>query len=272
MAVVVPLLISAAAGAAGWGATATLLATTAGALVSSKVGLSKKIDNAASKVFGKDLVRVGNVVGAFFVGDAAQFGANAAGQTAGYGASLAAQAASKAANTAVASSATNPALIESAVQQAATVPGVDAIGGMETALEAANNSQSAIGSSSASAAVAKQKAAQGALNAVRAAPPIDPMSGIKMPQALSNAGEAVSKAWNGMGDKTQAAMTQVAGNVVQGGMQGYSQAKLAEEQYQRRLEEEERNRQLYRSGSGLRLIPQVGGALDAIRQPPRPGG
>lgn len=72
MAVAVPLIM----GAAG----ASTLATVATTLVLGATGINAKIDKAASKVFGEDLVKIGNIAGAAFMAWDA-FGGGAASST-----------------------------------------------------------------------------------------------------------------------------------------------------------------------------------------------
>ena len=66
MAVVVPFIVSAGATAAGLTAAAATIAAVATSVVFQVSGINDKINKAASKVFGEDLVNVANIAGAVY--------------------------------------------------------------------------------------------------------------------------------------------------------------------------------------------------------------
>jgi len=66
LAIVVPFLVSAGATAAGLTATAATIASVATSVVFQVSGINDKINKAASKVFGEDLVNVANIAGAVY--------------------------------------------------------------------------------------------------------------------------------------------------------------------------------------------------------------
>lgn len=261
MAVVVPLLISAAAGAAGLTATMATIATVAGGLVAAKSGLSKRIDDAAGKVFGKDLVKVGNIAGMFLAPSANAWGAENWGSMAGTATSVGAAAGNAAlAESAVAgggyvgASSATPALAATAPSalDAAVASAGDASGAM---------ARQAIGSSS---PLSYTPAGPSSYGAIQASQGVAPGGGLM--DKVGSAWDKAGAAFKGMSPQAQSAAIQAGGQIVSGAAQGYSTGRQMQDQERRRLEEEERIRQRYRSGSGLSFRQQPIGALAAVRQ------
>ena len=261
MAVVVPLMIAAAAGAAGVAATTATILTVAGSLVAAKSGLSSKIDRAATKAFGSDLVKVGNIAGSVFLatGAAYSFGADNFGAAAGTGIGGA-----------------------DAAAAAGTSPGVDQAvagagdAGTTAATQVPAAADLAVAASADSTLAATQQAGViapaargGALTAARVEPgmyveqgggTVPRLAGTTTPQAPVKAPtitERLSAGWNGMSDKSQAALVQVGGQVLSGAMQGMSAAELQKEADRKREQERELDYQRFRRGSGVVFQPMT---------------
>ena len=66
MAIIVPILVSYGATVMGVAATTATMMATAASVVFQVSGLNNKINKAASKVFGEDLVMIANVAGAVY--------------------------------------------------------------------------------------------------------------------------------------------------------------------------------------------------------------
>lgn len=84
MAIIVPILVSYGATALGVAATTATMMATAASVVFQVSGLNNKINKAASKVFGEDLVMIANVAGAVYgaVNGGFDFGSGAEGAAA----------------------------------------------------------------------------------------------------------------------------------------------------------------------------------------------
>lgn len=232
MAIAIPILlmatevgagIAAAVGAAiGVGATTVAIGT---GLVLSATGISAKIDKAASKVFGKDLVNFANIAGSIYLAG----GAMGAWDTAS--GSLASAAAGGAGGVSP-----PPGSLENAAFMEANAGGVmaDPTAGVAQANMGLNMDPTAT------------PANQGVTQ------PTNPNASLKAaklgttPAGTGTVDTATQKAagiWNGLGDRTQAAALQIGGNILSGAAQG----KAAQAAEAARIANENR----YRSGSGL---------------------
>lgn len=227
MAVIIPIAM-AYAGAT----TATIAFTTIAMAVT---GVSAKVDRAASKVFGEDVVKFANIAGAIYMAGSGAFGG---GEAAAAGDGLGSVVdATGGMETAVGSTANTG------------VPAaVDATGGLETATPPPS------GVSEATSNVGVQLKPiepQGAL--ARAAQPKGDSVAAKLGELPGKAADAFAK----LDPRVQAALVQVGG----GALSGFAQGKAREAELER-IEQENRR---YRSGSGLPYWAR-GAAL------PTPGG
>lgn len=220
MAVAIPLIMGATGASAAIGAAVGLSATAVSmgtGLLLGATGINAKIDKAASKVFGKDLVKLGNIAGLVY-GAAGGFGGASPSEVfgnLGFGGAAAAQGALPAAGG-------NP----------FDAGSLSSAGGFEGGFQA------------------PPSVLDGALASnVQAAATMNP----SMPTAMQPPGATAPKAagltqiWNGMGDKGQAALIQMGGNLLSGMAAGKA---------------EEENNERYRSGSGRAW---GGGALSPNR-------
>lgn len=228
MAVAVPIIMAAA------GATTTQIIVTS--LVLTAVGANDAINEAATDVFGQDLVNIGNVAGGLYLAFGGGFGGGFGGV--------------------------------SGAESAGSV--VDATGGLETAAESVANA-GAMGvdySAMVDRAAAKPVAgfdgggalgnvpasqpltieSSSALGQVRPAVAASPASATTNPftGAWDKAADLAGKAWDGfknMDPKTQAALLQIGG----GALSGWAQGKQIQDMERMKQDFEAR----YRSGSGL---------------------
>lgn len=218
MAVAVPLVMA----AAGAG-TAAIVGTS---LVLAATGVNSKIDRAASKVFGKDLVNVANIAGSAFLAFGGGMPSAGAGSSAGLG------------------------------------EAVDATGGMDTALGSTANTgmptpvDATGGMDTATTAPANQ-VPMGALASVPPSGAVPPggaaTPGIagQVQDGVARLGNTVGNAWDkgvaafkGMSPQAQGALIQVAGGVLGGIGQAKGQEAL--------MQANQRYDQRYRSGSGVK--------------------
>lgn len=228
MAVLIPLAISAAAGAAGVGATMATVATVAGSLVAAKSGMSARMDRAATKVFGSDMVKLGNIAGTFLIPSANTWGASR------LGAGAAGAAASGAVDYSLGSATANP--------------------GFSTALS------SGTGEGLRNVASSAGLTAPGVVPAAATAAAAPAVGGVG---ALFN---RVGTAMSNLSPQAQAALIQTTGQVVAGAAGGASQAAAMKEQERLEREREDRNAARFKSGSRLVVNPDgslrpAGGAL-----------
>ena len=201
-------------------------------LVAAKTGISAKVDRAASKVFGKDVVKFANIAGAVY---------GAAGGFAGAGPSEVFSNISGAFGGAASGASSAAGGLGSAV---------DATGGIETAVEAAGNMGGA------------PSFTPGAMGGDYGGAPNGPGGSGAFRPGASGSGPAnqpqgaLSKLWGGLGASGQNSLIQVGGQV----LSGIGQGKMQEEQMRR---EDERDKR-YRSGSTVGWGRQVPGALTAF--------
>jgi hypothetical protein len=83
MAIIVPILVSYGATALGVAATTATMLATATSVVFQVTGVNNKINKAASKVFGEDLVMIANVAGAVYGAVNGGFGGGSGSEAAG---------------------------------------------------------------------------------------------------------------------------------------------------------------------------------------------
>lgn len=221
MAVAIPIIMSATGASAAIGASlgaalgvgaisATAISIGTG-LVMAATGISAKIDKAASKVFGKDLVTVANIAGGLYLAAGGFSGGEASGGFAGD------------------------------ATAAGYDPGFGTSGGIiPTEVAGAAPVWSQAGADTMGALVrANVDAAGGAATMAQA-----PAATIAQPQ--TGVGGALSKvgaAWDKAAPTTKSALIQAGGNL----LAGVAQGKAEEAAMDKRFEQEAR----YRSGSGL---------------------
>ncbi len=237
MAVAIPLLASAAAGAVGLGTVAATAVSIGAGLVAAKTGISAKVDKAAGKVFGRDAVKVFNIAGTVY---------GAMGGFAGQGPGQVWDNISGAFGGAAAS--------------ASSVPGtgIDATGGMETAVDSfgyvAQPDIGAMGGDYAGTQYQQQPQVDGALPAVRGQPPGAPAASGAGAQGPGTA-DKIKAWWDNAGDRTRAQVLQLGGQVIAGIADGASREK--------EIKAAEARDARYRSGSTRRWS---GGALADYNQ------
>lgn len=238
MAVVVPLVMAAA------GATATTIALTSIALA--VTGISGKINKAATKVFGEDLVKVANIAGSMYLAFGGGFsggGEAAAGAADGLGGVVDATGGIETAIEMANNGGTSLAGGYASAYGADAV--VDATGGVETAVEAANNAvrpQAGAQLYGRDAALeARQAPGSGAARAGGSTPGAGGAKGV-----FESAGGSLGKAkdwFSALPERTQAAVIQAGGELVMGAAGGYARGKQVEDEREARKNH----------GSGTRL-------------------
>lgn len=242
MAIIVPIIMVA------MGAGTAL--TVGVSLALAATGINAAIDKAASKVFGKDLVKIGNIAGAVFMGaqgaglfdSAASAGTSAVseGASAVSGMDLAADAGT------AASSAGN------SVSAAAGAMDGAAQGGALQAMGSGSNGQWDVPGSGISADQARYGAVENSAASTAkpagaptagGAPSTAPPPGAPPKPTSDSVWDKATGAWKSLGDRGQGALLQVGGNLLSGMANSAAQAKAAADQ--RAYESK------YRSGSGL---------------------
>jgi hypothetical protein len=241
------------------GASTTAIVVTSVALA--VTGISAKIDKAASKVFGEDVVKFANIAGAVFMAAGGSEWLSQAGASAGSGtdtaingldladdASALADGASGAGGEAVASS--TPGVVDASMEAAlaenaasAYAPMTDAqmLGGFEA--DAGGLAGVTASDPTAMAPPTSTPQSSGALSRATQTTPNAAGTGTA---PGSGPFDKVAQFWNSSDPKTRGALLQVGGNLLSGGMQGYAQGKQLEQQ---QAYERERD-SIYRSGSG----------------------
>lgn len=243
MAIAIPIIASMTGASAAIGAAIGIsanLVTVGIGVLSTVTGIGAKIDKAASKVFGKDLVMAANLVGGFAMaagwnpadglklgdltigaGGAAAGGGTSPGSIDGLGASIDAAGG-----------------VEAVANGGVT--GIDPMTGAPTTVsmpgqnpmrlgEIQGYESSAAGSAATKAAVAPGMAPKGVL-------------------------DQVGQWFDKQPERVKAALITVGGNAVAGAAQGYSSAKEQE----RAVEERKRRERLFNSGSGTEYTYQPG--------------
>lgn len=227
MAIAVPLVLAAAGASTG-----VIVGITVAAAVT---GISAKIDKAATKVFGKDLVLAANLVGAAYMAwSGGAFGGGEAGGAAAAeaGAAGAAEAGAGAAAGTEAAAASGGVLDVGAAMNSAELAGTAA--STQTAAPAA---AVAARPAAAAADTANTAAAEAAKKA--AADAAAKEAGKKV--VTDGFASKVGQAWDALGDRGRAATIQIVGGVLQGAGQG-------------KAEDEQREwESRYRSGSGIMI-------------------
>lgn len=236
MAVAVPMIMAATGASAAVGAaigvSATLVTAATGVLVAA-TGIGAKINKAASKVFGEDLVNFANIAGSVFmatggdVGDLFGGGAEAAGALSSAGGSL-----------------VDPLMAGADIASAAAMPSFEVgsvLGGAGDAAGALASAQPAFGVQMPSFEVGSVLG-----NGPAAAPGLQPAS---QPGGMPGGGalKTASEWWAKQSDPTKAALIQVGGNVVAGTAQGVAKAREMKDLRDERL----RREAIFNSGSKL---------------------
>lgn len=227
MAVAVPLLMGATGASAAIGAavgvSAGIVTAATGVLVAAS-GVGKKINKAASKVFGEELVSFANIAGGVFLAAGGDPGSIFGGGGSGGGA-------------------------------LASAGGIDGMSAFESAASTAGQGQALV---EPFAAVAQQadpfaQAASGfEMGSIIGNGPaaMDPrVPPVSQPGGMPGGGalKTASEWWSKQSDPTKAALIQGAGQVVSGAAQGY--AKAAEMKDLR--EERRRREEIFNSGSRM---------------------
>jgi hypothetical protein len=229
MAIAIPIVM-AAAGAS----TTAIFATT---LVLAATGINSKIDNAASKVFGKGLVRAANIAGAIYMGASAMGSGSADGAASAGDGINGLDAGTEAANAGADAAAAG------GTSAAPEVSGdMAGMAGQRAAVGSMDGLDQGVSQATQQAAqqAAQQATTQGALKAAAT------QGAGSATSTGSGFTDKIANMWNGAGDRTKGALIQVGGNLLAGAAQGYAQAKQIADQ---RAYEQQQNA-IYRSGSG----------------------
>lgn len=264
MAVVIPLIAGAIAGAAGATAIVATAISIGAGLVANATGISAKVDKAAGKVFGRDFVKAFNIIGAVY---------GAAGGFAGAGPSEVWGNISGAfGGGATAATTATEGAVEAGVGGATDASSVNAVNGADLASDLVASTEAVNAGVAGPGAMGGDIGGQSLLGPTNQAPaapswaqPTPPVAGPQAAQSavptgsagVSTANEtAIGKIWSSLGDKGQAALIQVGGQMLAGVAQG-----KATEAEMKAAEERDRK---YRSGSGRPWSPSTqGGALAA---------
>lgn len=225
MAIAIPLLMM--AGGAG---TMAIAATT---LVMAVTGISKKINDAASNVFGEDLVKAANLIGGVYIAytSIAGTGAEAAAGGAEAGAADAAATTDAATNVTEAATAADTATTAAAGNGTAAA---DFAGNMPTG-SAAQAATAPVTAPTTLAPDAAAAASGGSTPTVQTT--AEELAKRKAADAAAQKGASlggktgqVSSWWNGLSDQSKAAVIQTGGSMLSGALSGYGQGQKAEQE------------------------------------------
>lgn len=234
MAVAIPLLMTAAG--------ASTAVTLGVSLAAGITGLSASIDRAATKVFGKDLVQIGNIAGAIALATGSVpdlSGATSAGASAGTLAGNGAEILGGAIDAGGLNLAGDGVLAQAGgASGGLTLDPVSASGG---GLDLAGSAAQASAEVGTKAALTQPLAANSGATSATGGSWTDKLSGT----------------WKSLGDKGQAAAVQVGGSLLTGAASGYANAQAQKDV----LDEQRRNNETYRTGSHLRYSNTRRGVL-----------
>lgn len=235
MAVAIPILMTAAG--------ASTAVTLGVSLAAGITGLSASIDKAAAKVFGKDLVQIGNIAGAIALATGSVPDLSGAASSAGASAGGLAGNGVDSLGTAVDAGGLQLAGDGVLAQAGAEGLTLDAAagGGQGLALDLSGSAAQASAEVGTKTALTQPLSAGGGATSTTGSSWTDKLSGT----------------WKTLGDKGQAAAIQTGGALLTGAASGYANAQAQQEQ----LEEQRRNNQTYRTGSHLRYSATRRGVL-----------
>ena len=222
MAIAIPLLMmSAGAGTMAIAATTLVLAVT---------GVSKKINDAASNVFGEDLVKAANIIGSVYIAYTSIAGAGGAEAGAEAGADAAAPAAGDAATSVTEAAAPTTEVAATAGNGTAAA---DFAGNVPTGSAAATTTAAPAASTSLAPDV--RAGVMGAGNSTATVQTTaEELAAQKATEQAAQKGVTnsaqVKSWWNSLDPESKAAVIQTSGSMLSGALSGYGEGKAASEQ------------------------------------------